>query len=339
MNGRERVESILQGRRPDRPPFAPAVYEHKAALIGVSPSALARDSRLLEQALLREAEIYDPDLLTVGVDVYNVEAEALGSPVHFFESNDGPSVESPVLVSGGPLARLRLPDPERSGRMPLFLRAGEAVSRRLGSEKIVRGALSGPFSTACELVGTAEMALALIDRPEWVAELLALTAETAKEYGRAFVRRGLGVILFDSHAAPPLVSPALYRDIVLPATASVIGYFRGALGQRLVPYIIGGDTFRILEDILATGTDNILCDFRSDLGRFLDRLAGSPVLVRANLDPRFLETAPVEAIRAKAAEIVSTGRRHPGFILGTGILSYDLPPEKVLAVRDGLTLF
>lgn len=337
MNGRERIEAMCTGRRPDRPPFAPAVYEHKAALVGTSPSILAQDARLLERALLREAEVYDPDLLTVGVDVYNVEAEAFGSPVRFFESNDVPSVEGPILVPGGDIGRLVLPDPESSSRMPLFLAAGEAVQRRLGQEKIVRGALSSPFSIACELVGSAEMAMAMIDRPEWVSKLLAVTSEAAKAYGRAFIRRGLGVILFDSHAAPPLVSPALYRSLVLPATASVIGYFRGALGQGLVPYIIGGDTSRILEDILATGTNNVLCDFRVDLAGFLDRLAGSPVLVRANLDPRFLETAPVEEVRNKAAEVVFAGRRHPGFILGTGILSYDMPPEKVLAVRDGLS--
>ncbi len=336
MNGRERLEAILSGKRPDRPPFAPAVYEHKAALVGTSPSILARDPRLLEQAMACEAEVYDPDMLTVGVDVYNVEAEALGCPVRFFESNDVPAVERPILVSGGDLGRLRLPDPERSARMPVFLAAGKAVQARLGKEKIIRGALSGPFSIACELVGPAEMAMALIDRPDWVSGLLAFTSEVAKAYGRAFISRGLGIILFDSHAAPPLVSPALYRTIILPAAAAVIGYFRGALGQGLVPYIIGGDTTRLLEDILATGTNNVLCDFKADLERFLDRLAGSPVLIRANLDPRFLETAPAEKIREKAAELAASGRRHPGFILGTGILSYYLPPEKVRAVRESL---
>lgn len=339
MNGRERIEAILSGRTADRPPFAPAVYEHKAALIGTSPSILARDPLLLERALLCEAETYDADLLTVGVDVYNIEAEALGCPVRFFESNDVPSVERPILVPGGNIGRLRLPDPKRSGRMPVFLSAGAAVQAALGREKIVRGALSGPFSIACELVGSTEMALALIDRPGWVSELLAFTSEAAKAYGLAFIENGLGVVLFDSHAAPPLLSPALYRNIVLPATAATIAYFRRDLGQALVPYIIGGDTSLLLDDLLATGTNNILCDFKADLSRFFDRLAARPVLVRANLDPRFLETAGEDEIRKKAAAIVSVGRRHPGFILGTGILPYDLPPEKVLAVRAALDDF
>jgi uroporphyrinogen decarboxylase len=177
---------------------------------------------------------------------------------------------------------------------------------------------------------------ALLDDPGWVAGLLAFTAETAKAYGRAFVERGLGVILFDSHAAPPLLSPALYRKIVLPATASVISYFRRDLGLPLVPYIVGGDTAVLLDAILATGTNNILCDFKADLGVFIDRLRGTGVLLRANLDPRLILAGPPAAVKAKAREILAIGRRHSGFLLGTGILPYDTPPDNVVAAREAV---
>jgi len=78
MTPRERIERLLRGEPADRVPFCPAVYEHKAALIGTTPSFLSRDAGLFEKALVREAELYGPDLLTVGCDVYNLEAEAGG---------------------------------------------------------------------------------------------------------------------------------------------------------------------------------------------------------------------------------------------------------------------
>jgi uroporphyrinogen decarboxylase len=336
MNGRERIEALLAGRPADRPPFAPAVYEHKAALIGTTPSHLARDPRLLERALAREIELYAADLITVGVDVYNVEAEALGCSVRYYSSNDVPSVESRVLEPGDGLGHLRLPDPRRAGRMPVFLEAGLLTQARFGGERLVRGAVSAPFSIACELVGSEKMSLALLDEPAWVAELLAFTASVVKIYGRAFAAMGLGLILFDSHASPPLVSPALYRRIILPPTAGVISYFRRDLGLPLVPYIIGGDTTLLLDEILATGTNNLLCDFRADLDGFIDRLSGRDVLLRRNLDPRFLLEASTSEIWDAVCRILEVGRRHPGFILGTGILPYDLPPEKVAAVREAL---
>jgi uroporphyrinogen decarboxylase len=336
MNGRERIEALLAGRPADRPPFAPAVYEHKAALIGVTPSDLAHDPRLLERAIAREVEIYDADMITVGVDVYNVEAEALGCLVRYYPSNDVPSIESRVLEPGDGLDRLRLPDPRRAGRMPVFLEAGLLAQARFGGQRLVRGALSAPFSVACELVGSEKMYLALLDDPAWVSELLAFTSSVVKIYGRAFTEIGLGIVLFDSHASPPLVSPALYRKIILPPTADVISFFRRDRGVSLVPYIIGGDTMILLDEILATGTNNILCDFRADLDVFVDRLAGREVLLRRNLDPRFLLEASAREIRAAVRRTLAVGCRHPGFILGTGILPYDLPPEKVTAVRNAL---
>jgi uroporphyrinogen decarboxylase len=336
MTPRERVEALLAGRPADRVPFCPAVYEHKAALIGTTPSRLSRDPDLFEQALVREVEIYRPDMLTVGCDVYNVEAEALGCEVRYPETNDVPSISVRRVRPGDDVSRLRVPDPDTAGRMPICLEAGRRARHRFGRDMIVRGALSAPFSTACELAGAEAVLTALLDDPGWVAGLLAFTAEVAKAYGRAFAKRGLGVILFDSHASPPLLSPALYRKIVLPATASVIGYFRRNLGIPLVPYIIGGDTSVLLDAILETGTNNILCDFRADLATFVDRLRGTGVLLRANLDPRLFLAATPAAAAARAREVLAAGRRHPGFILGTGILPYDTTRESVLAVRAAL---
>ena len=336
MTGRERIERLLAGQPADRVPFCPAVYEHKAALIGTTPSLLARDPDLLERAILREAELYRADLLVVGCDVYNVEAEAAGCEVRFSDSNDVPSIVTRVLSPGDDLSRLKIPDPEKDGRMPVFLEAGRRVAAALGREIVVRGALSAPFSLAAELVGAERLLVALIDDPGWVAGLLGLAARIVTAYGRAFHARGLGVILFDSHAAPPLVPPRIYEEIILPPTASTISFFRRDLAMPLVPYIMGGDTGRLLDLILATGTNNILCDFKADLSSFVSRLSGNPVLLRANIDPRFLLAASPGEIRARAREVLAVGRRHPGFLLGTGILPYDIDPAKVIAVRDAL---
>ena len=336
MKPLERWAALLGGQPVDRPPFVPAVYEHKAALIGVTPSAMSRNAEMLEHALSRELDLYEPDVLTVGCDVYNVEAEAAGARVRFSETNDVPSIEGRLLRPGQDIRSLPLPDPERCGRMPVFLEAGRRIQARHGADVLVRGALSAPFSMACELVGDEPLLTALLDDPEWAASLLDFCSVAVEAYGKAFVDRGLGVVLFDSHAAPPLVSPALFRSLVLPPTARTIAYFRETLGVPLVPYIIGGDTALLLDLILATGTNNVLCDFRADLAAFVGRLKDTPVLLRANLDPRFLETAEPETITAAARQVLAIGAGHPRFLLGTGILPYDLPPEKVLAVRRAL---
>ena len=336
LTPRQRIERLLEGKTVDRVPFCPAVYEHKAALIGVRPSEMCRDADLFEKALIREVEIYDPDMLVVGCDVYNVEAEAAGCEVLYPDSTGVPAVRTRAVGPGADISVLASPDPARDGRMPLHLEVGRRIQARFGQERIVRGALTAPFSMAAELAGPEELLIALLDRPVWAGELLRFTAGVCKSYGRAFADRGLGVILFDSHASPPMTYPEIYRKIIRPPTAEVIRYFRHDLGIPLVPYIMGGDTGPLLEDIVRTGTNNILCDYTADLGIFVQRLKDEPILLRANISPALLVAQPVEAIRSKVREVVAAGRAHPRFLMGTGILPYDIPPEKVLAVRDTL---
>ena len=49
--------------------WEPAIYEHKAALIGCRPAELAYSAELLTEAVLREYEIYQSDYITVGLDL------------------------------------------------------------------------------------------------------------------------------------------------------------------------------------------------------------------------------------------------------------------------------
>ena len=336
MTPRRRVQNLIEGKPVDRTPFCPAVYEHKAALIGVNPSEMVRDAGLFEKGVIREAEVYEPDMLVIGCDVYNVEAEAAGCAVHFPDSTDVPAVREPIIRAGDDISRLHLPDPEKSGRMPLHLEVGRRIQKKLGRERIIRGALSAPFSLACGLAGPGEILMGLLDRPAWVQKLLLYCAEITKSYGRAFVERGLGLILFDSHASPPLTHPEIYRKIILGPTREVIAYFRGRLGVPLVPYIVGGDTASLLEEVLETGTNNILCDFKADLSFFVERLREEPVLLRSNLDPLFLMKATREEIQKRTREVLSVGRRHPRFLMGTGILPYDIAPAKIITVREAL---
>jgi uroporphyrinogen decarboxylase len=281
-------------------------------------------------------EIYDPDMLVIGCDVYNVEAEAVGCEVTYPESNDVPAVTGRILRVGDDISGLRLPDPRRDSRMPLHVEVGRRIQERFGRERIVRGALSAPFSIASELAGPGDILIAMLDQAAWVKNLLVFCGEIVKSYGRAFAENGLGVILFDSHASPPMTYPELYRRIILRPTAEVVWHFRRELGLPLVPYIMGGDTTVLLEEILETGTNNVLCDYKADLRFFVERLKDEPVLLRANLSPVLLAAGTVEAIKSETREVLSVGQRHPRFLMGTGILPYDILAEKVIAVRRAL---
>jgi len=340
MTKRERVDTAYGFGLPDRPPFVPAVYEHKAALVGRSSSEVCRDGELLRRALLRELEIYAPDVLTVGLDVYNVEAEALGCPVRYFEdSNDVPAVASPRLREARGVEALEVPDPERDGRMPLFLEAAQRLVNGKGTEAVVRGALTGPFSLACALLGTEEVLIGTADDPGSIARLLEFCGRVTVAYGKAFRARGADVVIFDSKASPGAASPRIFRDLVLPVYRDLVLPSLAASGARHVPLIIGGDTTPILDDLLRTGAGQLLCDAGADLETFKKRCREEKRPFRVSVDARLVHRGKPAEIRTEARRLLDATRGQPGLLFGCGVVAYDTPPENVLALRSALEEF
>jgi len=337
MTKRERVERVYRLQPPDRIPFVPAIYEHKARLIGRTPSEICRNAELLRAALERELTVYDPDMLVVGVDVYNVEAEALGCAVRYFDdSPEVPAIVEPLLDGPADLSKLRLPDPETGGRMPLYLEVAGSLVRDHAADMIIRGAVTGPFSLASELLGPEKLAIAAVEETGMVRRLLEFTGQVTARFGVAFLKRGAEAILFDSRAAPPLISPRMFRELVLPVYRDKVVPELKAAGARYLPLIIGGDTTRILDGLLATGATQLLCDAPADLEAFKRACAAARVPFRANVDARLVHRGPPEAIRCEARRIAERCRDYPGFLLGCGIVAYDCPSDHVLALREVL---
>ncbi|MBI2497385.1 MAG: hypothetical protein HYV75_05510 [Opitutae bacterium] len=335
---RAEIESVLLCAAPRAVPlFLPAVYEHKAWFIGSTPSAVSRDAALLTRALLAEHEALRPDALTVGVDVYNLEAEAVGCTVSFYEGADtsipGIKPGHHIVHVGDDLAQARLPHPLQDGRMPVNLAAARNVRRALGDNLWLRGAVSGPFSLAISLVGAEALFLACLDRPDWVRECLDYAARVIREFAKGYIDAGVELIIFDSQASPELLSPPMYEELVLPVTRGLVAW-AATQGVRDVPLIIGGNTTPIAEMQTRTGANNLLCDFTGDFDEWSAVARAAGRALRRNLSPRLLETSTPEQIHAAARRDVQRGKDLPGFIMGTAVIPFGTPTANVLAVKQ-----
>lgn len=315
-------------------PFLPAVYEHKAWFIGRTPSEAAQDADLLTQAALAEHAALEPDALTIGLDVYNIEAEACGIEVVYPKDTGVPAVKqtAPRIQSAQDVADLHVPDPAKDGRMPLFVETVRRVRAELGPELWLRGAVSGPFSLAAQLLGHEQAFLAPMLDPDLLTRTLDFAEQVVRAYGLAFIEAGAGVVLFDSLASPDLLPPQAYAEHVQPATARLIAAFQQA-GCRRVPLIIGGDTTPIIDALIATGSDNLLCDFSANWTVWQAKCAAAGRAVRRNLSAGLIQAGPPEAIETAAREAIAAATGFSGFILGTAVVPYATPTEHLLAVR------
>jgi uroporphyrinogen decarboxylase len=336
---KKRFEQALNCEPPDRIPFVPAIYEHKAWFIGETPSKVCRDAQLFTAALLAEYEHVQPDALTVGIDVYNVEPEAVGCKVVYYEGDNtsvpAMSPESAVFQGSEGVTSLKIPDPQKDGRMPLNLEVAGNIMKLVGKEIPVRGALSGPFSLAAHLTGLENLFRLMFTQPDLVRELLGFACEVIRRYGEAFIEVGCGVVIFDSQASSELISPLLYREFVLSRTSALIKHFQ-ELGLRNVPLIIGGNTTKMLDEYLETGANNVLCDVKADSKEFLKTCSTARRAFRRNMDSTDFLTISAEDAHRRTFQCLEESSGYPGFILGTAILPYGTPLPLVAAVRSAI---
>ena len=310
--------------------FIPAVYEHAATLLGERPWTVSRSAALLARAHAEAYRRYHHSPVVVGIDIYSIEAEAYGALIQEPEGNAIPAISSHPCAGVDAIPGLPLLDPGRDGRLPLVLAAARELRARF-PEADIRIPLSGPFSIAGNLIGLDTLLLEVLGSPEATRRALVHLVEGQLAFCRHSADAGLDVTFFESGAAPPLLSPRLFREIVLPPLRHCMEHASRILGHP-VPCIIGGNTLPILDALLETGTGSIICPSETDQRAFMELMQNHPeVAVRVNMNPGVFLSGSWDVIRQEVQRVVALARLHPHASVGTGVLPFETDPTIVLA--------
>jgi len=314
-------------------PFMPTIFEHAAFLIGQTPSAAACSAALMEEAHIEAHRRYHAGAVTVGIDVYNIEAEALGCKVQFYNDCSIPGIVSHALTLDDDPGAIAFST--SLGRIQTVLDAATGVRHRVDGDVPVSVGVCGPYSILIELLGFETAMEAFYDGEEKIALFLEALLNFQKDYCNEIIARGLGITVFESWASPPLVSPDIYREFVAPYEKKLFAYLRG-LGIKSRPLVIGGDTRAICDNILDTGTSLLLSDYNTPLAEYAKMAQTQDVFVRANIDPKMVQKGNWCEISKRVCEIHTYANLYPKLIAGTGVIPYDTPPENLLRVKQML---
>lgn len=313
--------------------FCPSVYEHAARVIGRTPWEVSRDGALLAAGHLEAFRLYSHRPVVVGIDIYNLEAEAYGAVVRQASGNGIPAVTQFPCSHVQDLLSLTPFDPESAGRVPMTLEAAQVVARSR-PQADVRIPVAGPFSVATNLVGLEGLLSTVADAPDLVRKALIHLVEGQIRLCRAIHDRGLGIAFFESAAAPPLLSPRQFREIELPALGHMLPAVAAITGSPPA-FIMGGDTSPIIEAVMETGTGYVCCPSETDQRVFMEKMRVYPdVMVRINMDPRPLVAADSAMIQMEVDRILGLAQNRRLVCIGTGVLPYEVEPEVVLRTRD-----
>jgi uroporphyrinogen decarboxylase len=310
------------------------VYEHAARFVQRSAWEVSRDAELLFAAHRAAYLHYRQEVIAVGIDIYNLEAEAYGAKVEAADARSIPAIQEPLLHSLAEGAALKPFDPARHGRIAMLLGVGQRLKREF-PETDVRIPVAGPFSIAFNLYGITSLCQAVALEPEPTARMLWRLAENQGVLCRAVAQAGLEVAFFESAAAPPILSPRQFHEIELPALRRVLEVASGTLGHP-VPCIMGGNTFPILDDLLGTGTSYLVCNVETNQRGFIERVGRThpQVKVRVNLDPRVLVSQDPEPLYRAIDHVREMVVAQRNCVMGTGALPLETPPENIRLIRE-----
>ena len=330
MTSRERTVAALTGQPYDRIPVNLLMSDFAARVIGVTVGEYQQSARLMARGQIAAWQTYGMDLVNTGPGLTGI-AEAMGSRLAFPDNTA--YVTEFAIKEPADLDRLRVPDPERDGRLPLFLEAAAIVLREVGDQVPVSLTTSAPFTVACNLRGTEFFLRDLRKNPEFAHRLLRLATDSVIAFARAAIGVGVRIGLAEPAASGTLISPKLFRELALPYLKEVVTTV-GALAGTNPSLHICGNTSRIWPEMADTGASVLSLDDEVDLAEA--RIAvGDRVALLGNIRPTsVMVLGTTEDVRANVRECLVKAAGSPkGFILGMGCaLPINTPPENIHAL-------
>jgi len=238
-----------------------------------------------------------------------------------FERNDVASIARTDIES--------LEDP-RIVRAELFHPGMLETYQAMPPEALERAAgcvgLTGAFSQLGFLLGLEKLLVAMVDRPAAVHQALAWRQEVALRQADEICRAGARFIwIGEGMASGSLISPAMYREFVLPYEQELVAHIRRRGALSLLH--ICGNTSLMLAEMAQTGADGCDIDAPTDWAAAWETL-GSRMCLKGNVNPLLFLPENVARLPAACDEARRVAAGRPGFILSTGCL---VPPR---AARD-----
>jgi len=287
----------------------------------------------LAQGNIEAFRLYNHAPVVVGIDIYNLEAEAYGATVEKPSGNGIPAIHRHPYSTTKESMNLEPFDPKTDGRIPMAIEAAKRVAN-VCPEADVKVPLAGPFSIATNLMGFENLLCEIATSPDLVIETLGHLVTGQIRFCREIIRHGLDIAFFESAAVPPLMSPQNFRDIELPALKAIIEGAAAVVGHP-VPCVMGGNTAPILEAILETGTGYVCCPAGTDQQLFMEKMRVHPdVMVRINMDPRPMTSENFEAVKKEVDRVLALANNREKVCIGTGCLPFETDPKVVLKTRE-----
>ncbi|MDA8233647.1 MAG: uroporphyrinogen decarboxylase family protein [Clostridia bacterium] len=330
MTPKERSKALIEGKPFDRIPCNPFISDHAARVIGIKVSEYQLSAENLARGQIAAYRTYGHDSVGVGPGLAGIP-EAVGSKVALPQES-APYLDDFPVKNFADLDNLIPPDPQKDGRLPLFLEALQLLVDELGEEVPISTSVAGPFTTAANIRGTENFLRDLYYQPEFAHKLLRFALESTIPYIEEAAKLGVNFGLADPTASGSLISPKQFKEFVYPYLKELTDHIKRVASPPSLH--ICGNTKKIWQAMADTGAGTLSLDNEIDLAEAKEAVGDRVVLV-GNIRPtETMYLGTPDDVVENAKECLRKAYDSPkGYILSLGCgLPIDTKPENIHAL-------
>ena len=331
MTPKERMLAILQGKHVDRLLVSPLILNYASRSLNLTVRSFCTNGKNMGDANIACFKKYRHDIVYI-FSTTSTLAEAMGTRMYFPE-DDAPQVENPFIQTREDLKKLKPVEPEKDGRLPVYLEAVKRCVDAIGNEVFVVPVIGAPFTTSAALRGTETFIKELYTDPELVHTVMKVATQSVKNLIDAYVKAGSVPVTVEPVATGSMISEKHFREFVLPYLKEVYAHIHSFSLPGVLH--ICGKTKRVIQCMAESGADILSID-NIDLLE-AKALVGDKVCLMGNVSPAdgMLKGNP-EIITNMVKDCVIKASDSPkGFVLATGCeVPIMTPHENMIAFLE-----
>lgn len=328
ISGKERVLAVLNKEATDTIPWVPFAGVHAGKLLGYNASELYQDADKCFEALQKVNEIYKPDGQPIMFDL-QIEAEILGCEL-LWAPDSPPTVKSHPLAETDELPATTIEPGD--GRLGVELEVMKRAKAAFGQTTALYGLITGPFTLALHLRGTA-IFMDMMKKPDYIKDLLSYCGEVAKTVAGYLIDAGMDVVA----VVDPMISqisPKHFDAFMHQPFTDLFSSIRDKGAKS--SFFVCGDATKKLEQMCKTGCDSISIDENVNLAGAKEVCDTYDVVLGGNIPLTTVMLNGSQQDNMKCVvDLIDSLPNTSNYIIAPGCdLPYETPPENVIAAEQ-----
>lgn len=316
MTSKERMKAYFNNEEIDRLPFSLSLGEPAAKFLNISSYDHYHNVDKMVDVEEYCYKRFGQDGISIRSGLHGI-AEAMGSKLYFPEYGLT-LVEEAFLATDENYEKLIPANPNKDGRLPMFLEALEKLQEKLGDVVGVSAAIPGPFTTLSSLRGAEALMKDLYSKPELITKWLNIIMETYYSYIDEASKLNVGFLFAEPMGSCSLISPKMFKKFVQPYLSKCSDRIFDKTGKRPSLHICG-QTEKILNDLVEIKISTLSLDNVVDMKTAREKV-GDKVCLVGNVKPvDTIANGTKEDIFNEVKHLITSLHDNPkGYIIAPG---------------------